>query len=89
MPHKTEHIRANSTIANLRTAFVLNLIFAILEVIGGLLTNSVAILSDAVHGLRLNSGRMTAGSRWMVACERDVLRRSIAQLLVPHGNLVE
>ena len=51
MPHKSEHIRANSTTANLRTAFVLNLIFAILEVIGGLLTNSVAILSDAVHDL--------------------------------------
>ena len=33
------------------TAFVLNLIFAILEFIGGTLTGSVAIISDSVHDL--------------------------------------
>src|SRR5690606_12401734 len=32
-------------------AFWLNLIFTIIEIIGGLLTNSVAILSDAIHDL--------------------------------------
>lgn len=34
---------------NLKVAFALNLAFTIIEVIGGLLTNSIAILSDAVH----------------------------------------
>ncbi|MBK1834321.1 cation diffusion facilitator family transporter [Roseibacillus ishigakijimensis] len=34
---------------NLGTAFLLNFVFTIIEVIGGLLTNSVAILSDAIH----------------------------------------
>lgn len=34
---------------NIIIAFFLNLIFAIIELIGGLLTNSVAILSDSVH----------------------------------------
>lgn len=34
---------------NILTAFVLNLLFAIVELIGGLITNSVAILSDAIH----------------------------------------
>ncbi len=34
---------------NISTAFFLNTGFAIIEVIGGLLTNSVAILSDALH----------------------------------------
>ncbi|WP_234985405.1 cation diffusion facilitator family transporter [Porphyromonas crevioricanis] len=34
---------------NLLLAFVLNLLFAIIELIGGLWTNSVAILSDALH----------------------------------------
>lgn len=38
----------NST-KNIRTAFFLNLIFAIIELVGGIITNSVAILSDAVH----------------------------------------
>lgn len=36
---------------NLRTALLLNVSFTVIELIGGLLTNSVAILSDAVHDL--------------------------------------
>lgn len=36
---------------NLKVAFFLNLGFAILEIIGGLFVNSVAILSDALHDL--------------------------------------
>ncbi|MGC9367787.1 MAG: cation diffusion facilitator family transporter [bacterium] len=36
---------------NIRTAFFLNLTFTVIEVVGGLLTNSTAILSDAVHDL--------------------------------------
>jgi len=34
---------------NIRTAVFLNLTFTIIELIGGLLTNSLAILSDALH----------------------------------------
>ena len=34
---------------NILVAFLLNLIFTIIEIVGGVLTNSVAILSDAVH----------------------------------------
>ncbi|MDG0816352.1 cation diffusion facilitator family transporter [Bdellovibrio svalbardensis] len=33
----------------MRFAFVLNLSFAIIELVGGIMTNSVAILSDALH----------------------------------------
>lgn len=36
---------------NLRFAFFLNLAFTIVEIIGGFMTNSVAVLSDAVHDL--------------------------------------
>ncbi|MCG8600525.1 MAG: cation diffusion facilitator family transporter [Verrucomicrobiales bacterium] len=36
---------------NLKVAFFLNLAFTVIEVIGGILTNSIAILSDAVHDL--------------------------------------
>ncbi|MCB0578244.1 MAG: cation transporter [Phaeodactylibacter sp.] len=46
MPHHHHHTNRNLTIA-----FFLNLAFTVLEVIGGLLTNSVAILSDALHDL--------------------------------------
>ena len=42
------HSHGESTM-NLGIAFFLNLGFAIIEIIGGLWTNSVAIISDAVH----------------------------------------
>jgi cobalt-zinc-cadmium efflux system protein len=41
----------NSDTKNIAVAFLLNLSFTIIEIIGGLFTNSVAILSDAVHDL--------------------------------------
>ena len=34
---------------NILIAFLLNISFSIIELFGGLLTNSVAILSDSVH----------------------------------------
>ena len=37
--------------SNLKVAFFLNLGFTLLEIIGGLLTNSMAILADALHDL--------------------------------------
>lgn len=39
----------DSKTGGIQWAFALNIIFAIFELIGGFLTNSVAILSDAVH----------------------------------------
>jgi cobalt-zinc-cadmium efflux system protein len=36
---------------NLKLAFFLNLFFTIVEIFGGIFTNSVAILSDAIHDL--------------------------------------
>jgi cobalt-zinc-cadmium efflux system protein len=41
----------HETITRLRAAFFLNLAFTIVEVVGGFLTNSLAIMSDAVHDL--------------------------------------
>lgn len=45
------HHHHHENTGNLKFAFALNLGFTILEIIGGLLTNSVAILSDAIHDL--------------------------------------
>src|SRR6476469_3995934 len=47
--HHHHHHGEELTAANIRIAFWLNTGFAVLEIIGGLLTNSVAILSDALH----------------------------------------
>lgn len=43
------HHHTSKSTKNLGIAFFLNLIFAILEFIGGFITNSVAITSDALH----------------------------------------
>jgi cobalt-zinc-cadmium efflux system protein len=47
---RARHAHTHASISsNLRTAFILNLLFTVVEIVGGLLTNSIAILSDAVH----------------------------------------
>lgn len=46
---KTADHHHNESEKNISYAFFLNLGFTIIEIIGGLLTNSVAILSDAIH----------------------------------------
>ncbi len=48
MSHSHERNHAEG---NLKVAFFLNLTFTIIEFIGGILTNSIAILSDALHDL--------------------------------------
>ena len=45
------HHGHHGAIGNLKVAFFLNLGFAILEIFGGIFTNSMAILSDALHDL--------------------------------------
>ena len=49
--HNHDHTRHNPDVKNIRVAFFLNLLFTVIEIVGGILTNSVAILSDAVHDL--------------------------------------
>lgn len=46
---------------SIKTAFFLNLVFTIIEIIGGLYTNSIAILSDAIHDL---GDSVAIGSAW-------------------------
>ena len=50
MGHNHDHAH-NHAEGNVKVAFFLNLSFTIIEIIGGLYTNSLAILSDAVHDL--------------------------------------
>lgn len=49
MSHEHAHQHADRSSFNLGMAFGLNVLFTLLEIAGGLYTNSVAILSDALH----------------------------------------
>jgi len=45
------HDHHHGEVKNIKTAFFLNLFFTLFEIVGGFFTNSMAILSDAVHDL--------------------------------------
>jgi cobalt-zinc-cadmium efflux system protein len=51
------------TTGKIKTAFFLNFAFTIIELIGGLLTNSMAILSDALHDL---GDSLSLGLAWFL-----------------------
>src|SRR5262245_57499635 len=49
--HHHDHAHGHDDHGNLRVAFLLNLTFTLIEIAGGIYTNSTAILSDALHDL--------------------------------------
>lgn len=51
MGHHHHHHGVGKSTKNLKIAFFLNLSFTIIEFVGGLITGSLAILSDALHDL--------------------------------------
>ena len=62
MAHNHNHSHHNhSSTENISTAFFLNLFFTIIEFIGGFYTNSLAIMSDAVHDL---GDSLSLGMAW-------------------------
>ncbi len=46
-----QHQHHHTAVRNIRFAFFLNIVFTVVEIVGGMLTNSLAILSDALHDL--------------------------------------
>ena len=61
--HSHGHVHGNSSDASKRIgwAFFLNVVFTIIEFIGGWLTNSTAIMADAVHDL---GDSLSIGTSW-------------------------
>jgi len=61
--HNHSH-NENEDSKHIALAFFLNVTFTIIEFIGGLLTNSTAIMADAVHDL---GDSLSIGSAWLLA----------------------
>jgi cobalt-zinc-cadmium efflux system protein len=59
-----EHTHTHHGSGSLKAAFFLNLGFTLLELVGGLLTNSVAIISDALHDL---GDTLSLGMSWYLS----------------------
>lgn len=49
--HNCAHIHTDGTSKGITSAFFMNALFTIIEIFGGIFTNSTAILSDAIHDL--------------------------------------
>ncbi|RSL35284.1 cation transporter [Salibacterium salarium] len=58
-----DHHHHHHSHGNIKTAFFLNFGFTIIELIGGILTNSVAIISDAIHDL---GDSLSLGTSWFL-----------------------
>lgn len=63
MGHDHNHHDNHSDLGNIRLAFFLNLSFTVIEIFGGLWTNSLAILADAIHDL---GDSFALGSAWFL-----------------------
>jgi cobalt-zinc-cadmium efflux system protein len=61
--HHDHHNHQHADLGNIRLAFFLNLVFTIIEIFGGLWTNSLAILADAIHDL---GDSFALGSAWFL-----------------------
>lgn len=66
--HNHNHSHYHQLTKNIKLAFFLNFGFAILEIFGGLWTNSLAILSDAVHDL---GDSLSLGLAWYLEKTSD------------------
>ena len=55
------HSHSTQSTKNIKIAFYLNLAFTVLEIIGGMYVNSIAIISDAIHDL---GDTMSLGASW-------------------------
>ncbi len=78
--HLHHHHHGDS--ANLRTAFFLNLCFTVVEIIGAYFTNSVAILSDALHDL---GDSIALGMAW--GLEKQAAKEAPARYSYGYGRL--
>ncbi len=76
--HNHGHSHSHAATTNLGIAFGLNLAFTVLEIVGGLWTNSVAILSDAVHDA---GDCLSLGVAWRL----QGLSQRDADARFPHG----
>lgn len=61
--HNHHHHHHHGSTENIKTAFFLNFAFTILEIFGGIWTNSTAILSDALHDL---GDSISLGLAWIM-----------------------
>ncbi|MEN8670703.1 MAG: cation transporter, partial [Ketobacter sp.] len=58
------HSHTHSANTRIGWAFVLNVTFTVIEFVGGLLTNSTAIMADAVHDL---GDSLSIGLAWVLS----------------------
>ncbi len=72
----------NNSVKNIKIAFFLNLFFTVIEFVGGFLTNSIAITSDALHDL---GDSFSLGLAWFL--EKSSYRKRTEKLSYGYRRL--
>lgn len=82
--HHVPGTHEDSSHGSLKVAFYLNLGFKLIEIVGGLLTNSVAILSDAVHDLGDSCRLASHGTSTNYPNKAQLARAVMATAVIPY-----
>jgi len=75
----THHLHEHTAVGNIRTAFFTNLVFTVIELVGGWLTNSMAIVGESFHDLGCT---LTLGLSWLLEKKNHQLAGAIVNAVI-------
>ena len=75
----TYHVHEHTAVGNIRVAFFTNLVFTLIELVGGWLTNSMAIVGESFHDLGCT---LTLGLSWIMEKKNHQLTGAVLNAVV-------
>ena len=80
------HVHEHTAVGNIKVAFFMNLIFTAIELVGGWLTNSMAIVGESFHDLGCT---LTLGLSWLLEKkERQLLGALINAAILTVSSVI-
>jgi len=73
------HVHEHTAVGNIKVAFFTNLVFTLIELVGGWLTNSMAIVGESFHDLGCT---LTLGLSWMMEKKNHQLAGAVLNAVV-------
>ncbi|MBR4526874.1 MAG: cation transporter [Bacteroidaceae bacterium] len=79
MKSASHHAHQHTAVGNIRVAFFTNLVFTVIELVGGWLTNSMAIVGESFHDLGCT---LTLGLSWLLEKKNHQLAGAIINAVI-------
>ena len=79
MESAAHHMHEHTAVGNIKVAFLTNLVFTIIELVGGWLTNSMAIVGESFHDLGCT---VTLGLSWLLEKKNRQLTGAIINAVI-------